>query len=754
MLAVLTCVYEGHDLRLVAAAALICATACLAAFGFHLRSLRTRDGMRWAWTGFSGLAAGAGVWATHFVAMLAYQPHLPVGYDPVGTAASLAISVGGMLLGFGLPVLARNRAGQLAGGAVTGATVGAMHYTGILAMRAQAQMVWEPVYLTASIVLGVVLAMLAFGARGRLRGPRALFVPAVILVLAICSLHFTGMTALTLAPDPTLAPPAEAMGRGKLAVAAGGLAVLILAAAGSLIWMERLGRRSTLKSVRSALDVVPAGLAFFDPAGRLTAWNHAFADLMDGCGRPPATGVRRERFVEAALLAGWRPVESPDAVERWNAHVDGASVPPSELRLPDGRWMRHEAFTTHDGGGVTVMTDVTEQRETARTLAEARDAAEAANRAKTEFLANMSHEIRTPLNGVLGVADILMRSPLSAKQQELVGVIQASGSLLNALLNDLLDLARIEAGAVELRPERASLGEVVRSARDLFQARADELGLALAAEVDPACETDVLCDAVRLRQVLGNLLSNALKFTDEGRVTLRVVRSGARVRFEVEDTGAGFDEASRATMFQRFRQGDNTSTRRHGGAGLGLAICDEYVRLMGGELDCASRPGEGSVFRFELDLPALEPAAPAGAVEDEAPEPVPGEGFRVLVVDDNAVNRQVLQLILESAGIDCESVENGQEAVDAVARGAFDAILMDIQMPVMDGLEATRRIRAWEEAQARQRAPIYIVSANCLPEHVDAGRVAGADGHLNKPVSVAELLGVLAPHVAEARKAA
>jgi signal transduction histidine kinase/NO-binding membrane sensor protein with MHYT domain/ActR/RegA family two-component response regulator len=752
MFAVLTCIYDGHDLRLVALAALICAAACLAAFGFHLRSLRTRDAMRWAWLGLTGLTAGAGVWATHFLAMLAYQPGIPVGYDAPGTAASLAISVGGMMLGFGLPLLARGRTVRLAGGALTGASVGAMHYTGILAIRAQAQMLWEPVYLVASLVLGVVLAMVAFESRANLRGSRAVAIPASVLVLAICSLHFTGMTALALAPDPTLAVPSELMGRTRMAASTGGLAILILAAAGSLIWMERMGRRSTLKSVRSALDVVPAGLAFFDPAGRLTAWNQAFAELMTGCDRPPATGIRRERFVEAALMAGWRPADAHETVERWNAHVQGAGVPPSELRLPDGRWMRHEAFATHDGGGVTVMTDVTEQKETARAMAEARDAAEAANRAKTEFLANMSHEIRTPLNGVLGVADILMRSRLSAKQQELVGVIQASGSLLNALLNDLLDLARIEAGAVELRPERVNVGELVRSASDLFRPRAQDVGLKLVAEIAPDAAGDVLCDPARLRQVLGNLVSNALKFTDAGRVTLRVTRTGDALRFEVRDTGKGFDEAVRASLFQRFRQGDNTSTRRHGGAGLGLAICDEYVRLMGGELDCESRPGEGSVFHFTLRLPALE-AAPVSA-NDEAADAICSDGFRVLVVDDNLVNRQVLQLILKSAGIDCESVENGQEAVDAVTGGDFDAVLMDIQMPVMDGLEATRRIRAWEAEAARSRAPIYIVSANCLPEHVHAGRAAGADGHLNKPVSVAELLGVLAPHVAEARKAA
>jgi signal transduction histidine kinase/NO-binding membrane sensor protein with MHYT domain/CheY-like chemotaxis protein len=753
MFAVLTCIYEGHDLRLVVVAAIICAAACLAACGFHVRSLRTRDAMRWAWLGVAGLTAGAGVWATHFVAMLAYEPTLPVGYDGLGTAASLAISIGGMSLGFALPVLARGRASRLAGGALTGLAVAAMHYTGILAMRAQAQVVWEPGYVVASVLLGALLAMAAFESRAHFRGLREILVPAGLLVLAIVSLHFTGMTAVTLAPDPAVAVPNELTSRALLAAATGGLAALILAAVGSLIWMERMGRRSTLKSVRSALDVVPAGLAFFDPNGRLTAWNAAFAEMMAGCDCPPAAGALRQKFVEAAIMAGWQPSVPEDAATRWANHVDGQTTPPSELRLPDGRWIRHESFATHDGGGVTVMTDVTEQRESARAMAEARDAAEAANRAKTEFLANMSHEIRTPLNGVLGVADILMQGQLTAKQREQVGIIQASGSLLNALLGDVLDLARVESGAVELRLERTNVAGLLRSVRDLFGVRADEAGLALVAAIGPDADADVVCDAVRLRQVLGNLVSNALKFTPSGQVTLAAIRDGDRVRFEVRDTGEGFDDAQRATLFQRFRQGDSSSTRRHGGAGLGLAICDEYVRLMGGELDCESRPGEGSVFRFDLDLPALEPREPEFDVE-EPDEPVAGEGFRVLVVDDNIVNRQVLQLILESAGIDHESVENGQEAVDAVTHGAFDAVLMDIQMPVMDGLEATRRIRAWETESRRPRAPIYIVSANCLPEHVEAGQAAGADGHLNKPVTVAELLGALAPHVNDARRAA
>jgi CheY-like chemotaxis protein len=235
-----------------------------------------------------------------------------------------------------------------------------------------------------------------------------------------------------------------------------------------------------------------------------------------------------------------------------------------------------------------------------------------------------------------------------------------------------------------------------------------------------------------------------VKFTEAGLVTLSVTRRGDRVRFEVLDTGDGFDADQKANLFQRFRQADNSATRKHGGAGLGLAICNDYVRLMGGQLSCDSTPGEGSVFRFTLDLPLLEGRVePVAAPAAEPPGGAPNNDFMVLIVDDNAVNRQVMELMLESVGIGHASAQDGREGLEAMKTGAFDAVLMDIQMPVMDGLEATRRIRDWEKSTHRPRAPILIVSANCLPQHVDDGRAAGADAHLNKPVSAAELVGAL-----------
>ena len=750
MYSILTCIVTEHDLRLVVVAALVCSTACSAAFGFHLRSLKARSAMRWAWVALTGLVAGSGVWATHFIAMLAYQPSLPIGYEVTLTTASLVTAVIGMGAGFCLPVLQPGRAAALCGGALTGFSVAAMHFMGITAMRAQARIDWDERYVIASILVGAVGGAAAFYARTRLQRRAGWTVPALFLLLGIVGLHFTAMTAVRLVPDPTLDMPRELAGRGALALATVTLASLILAAASSLIWMERAGRRTTLSGVRDALDAVSSGLAFYDSAGRLLSWNRAYAALVAVCGVELAEGIARMALAEAALAAGWRP-QGGDLAGRREAYVAGGSAPAMELLLPDGRWLRHEAFAAPDGGGVTVLTDITEQRETARILAEARDNAEAASRAKSQFLANMSHEIRTPLNGVLGVADVLAETDLSDQQQELVGVIRTSGALLNALLADLLDLARVEAGVAELRPEPTDLAAMVTSIRGLYAPRAEQKGLAIRAEIALGEETWASCDAMRLRQVIGNLVSNAVKFTDAGEVTIRVEREGEAVRFAVHDTGCGFDESLKATLFGRFQQADASSTREHGGAGLGLAICQEYLRLMGGALDCSSRPGAGSVFEFTLDLPALGAQRPLGSGE---PGSAPVAPFRVLVVDDNAINRQVLGLILESAGIEHADAENGRVGVEAATVGGFHAILMDIQMPVMDGFEAIRRIRVWEAAGGRRRTPIYIVSANGLQEHVDAGMAAGADGHLMKPVSVAQLLGALEPHIALARAAA
>jgi CheY-like chemotaxis protein len=291
-----------------------------------------------------------------------------------------------------------------------------------------------------------------------------------------------------------------------------------------------------------------------------------------------------------------------------------------------------------------------------------------------------------------------------------------------------------------LRP--VNVAEICAEVADLFAVRARDKGLTLKVEIEPGAETPVLADGLRLRQILTNLVTNALKFTDAGAVTLAAQQTGGVFRLEVRDTGCGFDAALKDHIFGRFAQADDSATRRHGGAGLGLPLCRRMATLMGGLLDCRSTPGEGSVFTLEASFAPAEAAAPAEPVLDDERAP------RVLVVDDNKVNRQVLELILDSAGVEHASAANGREGLETYQAGVFDAVLMDIQMPVMDGLEATRHIRRWESETGRPACPIIIVSANCLPEHVAAGTAAGANAHLPKPVTAARLLGALSEELA------
>ncbi|HYC75680.1 ATP-binding protein [Brevundimonas sp.] len=372
-------------------------------------------------------------------------------------------------------------------------------------------------------------------------------------------------------------------------------------------------------------------------------------------------------------------------------------------------------------------------------LRTARRKAEDANRAKSEFLANMSHEIRTPLNGVVSMADSLIRRSLGVQEREMVELIRSSGVTLERLLSDILDSAKIESGQVTLEPAPFDLEQAVSDIGALWRVKAEDKGVALEVDFDAALSGLVDGDAVRLRQVLNNLVSNALKFTSKGHVRLTVTAAGDRIAFRVSDTGVGFDREQRSRIFRRFQQADGSITRRYGGTGLGLAISTALVDLMGGALDCESTPGVGSSFWFEIPLPRLgQAAAPAAAPEPVARD-VEKVSLRILLADDHPANRKVVEIMLGATEMELVAVENGRQAVDAFIGGGFDLVLMDMQMPVMDGLTATREIRRHEAAQGLKRTPLLMLTANAMSEHVEAGRAAGADGHLTKPVTMAGL---------------
>jgi len=387
------------------------------------------------------------------------------------------------------------------------------------------------------------------------------------------------------------------------------------------------------------------------------------------------------------------------------------------------------------------------QLRNARRLRAAQQDAEAASHAKTEFLANMSHEIRTPLNGVVGMADMLLRADLAERERHMAELIRDSGRSLERLLSDVLDLAKIEAGEISVEVAAFHAGDLVRSTAALLALRAEEKGLRFEATVAPAAERWVQGDAARVRQILMNLLSNAVKFTESGGVTLALQATGSGgLRFVVSDTGIGFGPEEKARLFGRFQQADGSITRRFGGTGLGLSISRHLAELMGGELGCESTPGAGSQFWFKARFAAAEaPAEVGGAVEDVAE----GRPVRVLVADDHPTNQTVVRMMLESFGVEAVIVDDGAQALELFAAEAFDAVFMDMQMPVMDGLEATRRIRELESLGGRGRTPVIMLSANALPEHQEAGRRAGADSHLAKPVTVDRLLMALSVALSE-----
>ncbi|MFM1976995.1 MAG: hypothetical protein RL145_1841, partial [Pseudomonadota bacterium] len=380
--------------------------------------------------------------------------------------------------------------------------------------------------------------------------------------------------------------------------------------------------------------------------------------------------------------------------------------------------------------------------ERTRDLEMAKTAAEAADHAKSAFLAQMSHEIRTPMNGVLGMADALSRTPLDERQLRMLAVIQDSGDTLLALLNDVLDIAKIEAGKLALESLDFSVMEIVRSTEAMFTLRAHQKGISFAVNVDQSADIWCLGDPTRIKQVLYNLVSNAVKFTQSGSVLVTIAATDAgngqrALSFAVKDSGIGIEPDVQGRLFERFSQAETATNRKFGGTGLGLAICKQLVTLMDGDIEVESRVGEGSTFRFTVTMPLGVAPERTDAGQFEESRAQGGEGaasVRVLAAEDNAHNRLVLQMFLEQVGIEPVFAENGQVAVELWSQDQFDLILMDVQMPIMSGPEATARIRALERVQKRPRTPIIALTANAMTHHVQECLESGMDAHVAKPI--------------------
>jgi PAS domain S-box-containing protein len=470
------------------------------------------------------------------------------------------------------------------------------------------------------------------------------------------------------------------------------------------------------------LDLATESIAWSPEIGRTFAAAETFAPDIEWVVR--AVHPNDRDGVVAAVrdaLASGEPFTFAARIVRPDGSVRFVAASGQVERLRDGKI----------AGLFGVLQDVTSIKTAETDLREQKERAEEASRAKSDFLARMSHEIRTPMNGIIGFTTLVLDGELSAEQRRYVMLLRDAGRSLLAIINDILDFSKLEAGRIELERIPINLNALIDGALSIV--RSDALPKGVALEVAQAADVPpwVSGDPTRLRQTLLNLLTNALKFTEHGSVRVEVrpdADDPGLIRFEIADTGVGIAPEHRHLLFSDFSQLEPSTTRRYGGTGLGLAICKRLVEAMGGSIGVESTPGVGSTFWFTVALPAI--AAPEPSAGDEPPQSIGPR--RILVADDNGVNQLVVGNLLTRDGHEVVMVENGRQAVEALRNGSFDLVLMDMQMPVMDGIEATRAIRALPTPTGD--VPIVALTANAMAEQAERCRDAGMNAHLAKPV--------------------
>ncbi|MFT8244289.1 response regulator [Roseomonas sp. BN140053] len=537
--------------------------------------------------------------------------------------------------------------------------------------------------------------------------------------------------------------------RDQVLWVSGGFAVLLIGAAAALLVMLVQRERADAERLRTkelldkALESMNDGFCMFDADDRLVMFNSRYKEFYGVSAPFLAPGMRFEDIILEGARQGQYPQAGED-IRQFTAEMKTwhlGNNAPMERLLPDGRWILITERRTPDGGTVGIRTDITRLKRAMAELASARDAAAAAGEAKSRFLARVSHELRTPLNGILGWAQLLLRDEgLTAEQRGRLQTLVDAGEHLAQVVSRLLEVSRIEGSELQdFDADPVAPADVARFCADLVRPSAVAKGLELAVEIAPDLPAKVLLSAAGLRQVLLNLLGNAVKYTETGGITLRVGRLlSGDLRFEVEDTGPGIPAALRGRLFRDFdRLGAESGNIP--GTGLGLSTSFQIAERLGGRLGCDSTIGQGTTFWVQLPAPEIAaapvlPAAPA--------EPAKPAGLRVLVADDVATNRVLARAMLESQGHSVDVVCDGEEAVAAVRRAPYDLVLMDVHMPGLDGLQATRRIREMEGDGSR--VPILAVTASAYTEDVQACLDAGMNGHVSKPIRLDALTAAMA----------
>ncbi len=751
----------GHyDARLVALSVFIAIVASYAALDLAARVTSATGGTRYLWLSGGATAMGIGIWSMHYIGMLAFRLPVPVQYDWPTVLLSLLAAIFASFVA--LFVVSRKRMGPLqalVGCVIMGGGIAAMHYIGMAAMRLPATCHYSPAIVVLSVVLALVISLVALWLTFHFRGETTSWswrkiLSALVMGAAIPVMHYTGMAAASFTPSTLVrADLSHALSISSLSIA--GVIVVTFMVLGLSLLTSLVDRRFSAQTLeleaseRRYYQILESALDAFvgmNSGGFVTDWN-AQAETTFGWLRSEATGqmlsqmIIPERYRDAHerglrhfLASGEGPVLNK-RIEITASHRDGREFP-VELTISAISGVGAHRFAAF-------VRDITGRKRSEQELLAAKEAAEQSNRAKSEFLANMSHEIRTPMNGILGMTELVLDTSLTVEQREHLGLVRLSAESLLSIINDVLDFSKIEAGKMELELIPFDLRECLGETMMALSFRAHQKGLELVYEVQPQVPEALLGDPGRIRQVLINLVGNAIKFTERGEILVSVdeVSPGSAtvaLHFAVKDTGVGIAVEKQGTIFDAFSQADGSMTRRYGGSGLGLTICARLVEMMGGRVWLESQPGQGSTFHFNVDL-AIQDAASARPIPLQ---PVQLRDLHALIVDDNFTNRRVLVGMLTRWGMRPTAVDGGRAALQAleIAKSTghpFPLMLLDGQMPDMDGFALAEQIK--KDPGLVAVTIMMLTSAGHLGDAARC-RELGISAYMVKPIRQTQLL--------------